>query len=118
MKNLIRRRMDPVPNVKIEIFIPEEYLEALGEALYQAGAGQIGNYDHCKSITRVEGTWRPLDQAHPFLGETGKLLSAAELKVEVNCAWERVPLVLAAIRRVHPYEEPVINVLPLLNHLF
>ena len=110
--------MNPVANVKIEIFIPEEYLEALGEALYQAGAGQIGNYDHCKSITHVEGTWRPLEQAHPFMGETGKVSSAHELKVEVNCTWERVSRVLEAIRKVHPYEEPLINILPLLNHHF
>jgi len=110
--------MDVIAVVKLEIFIPEEYLDALGEALYQAGAGRIGNYDHCKSITRVEGTWRPLEQAQPFMGETGKISRAAELKVEVNCASERVAETLEAIRKVHPYEEPVINVLPLLNHLF
>jgi hypothetical protein len=110
--------MEPTPNVKIEIFIPDDYLDVLGEALYQAGAGQIGNYDHCKSITRVEGTWRPLDEARPFMGEVGQISRASELKVEVNCAWGKVLAVLEAIRKVHPYEEPVINVLPLLNHLF
>jgi len=110
--------MDAVPNLKIEIFIPPEYLEALDEALFQSGAGRIGKYDHCKSITHVEGTWRPLEEAQPFNGEPGKISRAAELKVEVNCARELVPAVLAAIRRVHPYEEPVINVLPLFNHLF
>jgi hypothetical protein len=110
--------MDTIPNVKIEIFIPEDFLEILGEALYQAGAGQIGNYDHCKSITRVEGTWRPLEKAQPFMGETGQVSRASELKVEANCAWEKVPAVLAAIRKIHLYEEPVINILPLLNHLF
>jgi hypothetical protein len=66
----------------------------------------------------VEGTWRPLDEARPFMGEVGQISKARELKVEVNCAWEKVPAVLAAIRKVHPYEEPLINVLPLLNHLF
>ena len=110
--------MNPVPNVKIEIFIPEEYLEGLSEALYQAGAGVIGNYDHCKSITHVEGTWRPLEQANPFMGQMGQVSQASELKVEVNCPWEKVPAALKAIRKVHPYEEPLINVLPLLNHLF
>ena len=110
--------MEPVPTVKIEIFIPDDFLDVLEEALYQAGAGQIGNYDHCKCISRVEGTWRPLDEARPFMGEVGQISRAIELKVEVNCAWEKVPAVLEAIRIVHPYEEPVINVVPLLNHLF
>jgi hypothetical protein len=110
--------MEHVPVVKIEIFIPDAYLEILGEALYQAGAGEIGNYDHCKSITHVEGTWRPLEQANPFVGKVGQVAHANEVKVEVNCARERVPAVLEAIRKVHPYEEPLINILPLLNHLF
>lgn len=110
--------MESVPSVKIEVFIPEAYLDALDETLFQAGAGKIGDYDHCKSITRVEGTWRPLEQANPFMGKIDQISHASEVKVEVNCAWEAVSSVLQAIRKMHPYEEPVINVLPLLNHLF
>jgi hypothetical protein len=110
--------MEHPPVVKIEIFIPADYLEALGEVLSRAGAGRIGNYDRCMSIINVTGTWRPLEHATPFLGEIGKVCRGSELKVEVNCAWELVPAALAAIHAVHPYEEPVINVVPLLNHLF
>jgi hypothetical protein len=110
--------MEHPPVVKIEIFIPGDYLEPLAEALSQAGAGRIGNYDRCMSIINVTGTWRPLENANPFLGEIGKMCSGSELKVEVNCAWEQIPAALVAIRAVHPYEEPVINVVPLLNYLF
>ncbi|MCE1253077.1 MAG: YqfO family protein [Anaerolineae bacterium] len=110
--------MDLPPVVKLEIFIPADYLETLAEALHQAGAGKIGNYDHCMSIIDVTGTWRPLAEANPFLGEVGQICRGSELKIEVNCAVENVTAALSAIRRVHPYEEPVINIVPLLNHLF
>mgnify|MGYP000913127871 CR=1 FL=1 len=110
--------MELPPVVKIEIFIPDDCMDALAEALHGAGAGRIGNYDHCMSIINVTGTWRPLEEAKPFLGEVGKICRGSELKVEVNCAAENVPAALQAIRQVHPYEEPVINITPLLNHLF
>lgn len=110
--------MDLPPVVKLEIFIPESHLEALSQALHLAGAGRIGNYDYCKSYQVVRGTWRPLENANPYLGEHGQVCTGEELKVEVNCRSELVPAVLKAIRQVHPYEEPVINIFPLLNHLY
>ncbi len=104
--------------VKLEIFIPEEYVDALREALAGAGAGVIGNYDHCATLIHVRGYWRPLPGAAPYNGEMGRVSSAAEAKLEVRCPRERVNAALAAIRQVHPYEEPVINIIPLANHLF
>jgi hypothetical protein len=103
---------------KIEIFIPKDHIDLLLDALSEVGAGEIGNYDHCSSISSVRGTWRPLPGASPYDGEVGHLSSATEAKVEVNCRRERIPAALQAIRRIHPYEEPVINVIPLANHLF
>lgn len=106
------------PFVKFEIYIPAENLEELAEALYGAGVGKIGAYDHCLSITEVAGRWRPLENARPYLGESGQVFSGREIKVEANCARENAQAALQAIRRVHPYEEPVINILPMINHLF
>lgn len=104
-----------ITHAKLEIFAPPEAQEALQAALAEAGAGRIGNYDHCLSITRVQGYWRPLPGAEPYLGQVGQVQSAAEIKIEVNCPLEIVPAVLEAVRKVHPYEEPLINVVPLLN---
>ena len=101
--------------VKMEIFIPAEFLPALLDALAEAGAGQIGNYDHCASFWPVRGTWRPLPGSDPFLGEQGQLSEAEEVKVEVNCPRAVIPAAVAAVRRVHPYEEPVINLVPLVD---
>ena len=110
--------MEITPFVKIEIYIPPESLETISEALHQAGAGMIGAYDHCLSLTDVTGRWRPLDTANPYLGAKGQIFSGPEIKVDVKCAWENVQATLETIRKVHPYEEPVIHVIPLLNHLF
>ncbi|MDY0020732.1 MAG: YqfO family protein [Anaerolineae bacterium] len=101
--------------VKIEIFIPEDHVEVLRDALAEVGAGRIGNYDHCVSVTDVRGYWRPLDGATPYLGEVGAICAGTECKVEVTCPRALAEAALKAIRAVHPYEEPLINVIPLLN---
>ncbi len=106
-----------IETVKLEIFVPDEYVPALREALAGVGVGQIGNYDHCVSITQVSGYWRPLPGARPFAGEVGQISFGTESKIEANCPVSLVKPALAAIRAAHPYDEPLINVVPLLNHL-
>lgn len=103
---------------KLEIFIPETHLEPLREALCQADAGHIGKYDCCLSYSRVTGCWRPLEGSLPYLGREGELSVEEELKVEVACRTEQVDAVVEAVRKVHPYEEPVIHVIPLYRTSF
>lgn len=110
--------MESFTHAKLEIFIPAAFVSPLMDALAELGVGVIGNYDHCASLSPVRGQWRPLPGADPYDGEVGVLQTADEIKVETTCQRERVPAALEAIRRVHPYEEPVINVIPLANHLF
>jgi len=105
-------------DVKIEIFIPVDHVDKLRMALGEVGAGQIGDYDHCCSVIGVRGYWRPLAGAHPYQGEIGKIEEGVECKVEVNCKKELVRDTIRAIKSVHPYEEPVFNITPLLNYLF
>ena len=102
------------PYCKLEIFLPASHLPALQEALAQVDAGHIGKYDHCLTYSPVTGCWRPLPGTAPSLGQASELCTASELKVEVTCQSSRLEETLHAIRRVHPYEEPVINVIPLL----
>lgn len=98
---------------KLEIFIPETHLAALQQALQQVDAGHIGSYDCCLSYSRVTGCWRPLEGTKPYLGSIGEISVAPELKVEVVCHTARVDETVAAVKRVHPYEQPVIHVIPL-----
>lgn len=101
------------PFCKLEIFLPQTHLEALREALRKVDAGHIGRYDSCLSYSPVTSCWRPLEGAEPYLGEVGALCTQPELKVEVTCPTARLEETLAAVKAVHPYEEPVINVIPL-----
>ena len=101
--------------IKLEIFIPESHFSALQKALQDVDAGHIGNYDSCLSYSPVMGTWRPLEGTHPYIGEQNAVSCEPELKVEVTIRAERLKETVAAIKAVHPYEEPVINAIPLIG---
>jgi hypothetical protein len=107
--------MNKSPFYKLEIFVPEDCVDDVLEALAKTHAGEIGKYDHCASVSQVQSSWRPLEGARPALGEVGKLLSGTECKIEVNCREELLMEAIQAVREVHPYEEPVINIYPLAN---
>jgi len=100
--------------LKLEIFIPETHLKPLQLALQKADAGHIGNYDSCLSYSRVTGAWRPLDGADPYLGNVGEISEEEELMVEVRISSEKLKETMEAIKEVHPYEEPVIHIIPLI----
>ncbi len=110
--------MEDFTDVKLEIFAPQEFALKIRDELAKIGVGVIGNYDHCVAIYPVQGYFRPLPGANPFDGEVGKIKETVEYKIEVNCKRELVNDAIRAIRSVHPYEEPLINVVPLANHLF
>ena len=99
--------------LKHEIFIPETHLSALQSALREVEARHIGNYDCCLSYSPVMGTWRPLAGTTPYIGVEGQISCEPELKVEVTILAERFVETMETIKRVHPYEEPVINAIPL-----
>ncbi|WIH84463.1 cytochrome C biogenesis protein [Brachyspira pilosicoli] len=104
--------------VKIEVCIPEEYRDKLREALNDIGVLGVGNYDNVMSVTKVTGYWRPLKNANPFDGEINKLSKASEDKIEFATDINNVENAVKVIKEVHPYEEPVINIIPLINDRF
>lgn len=110
--------MQNFTDVKLEIFVPQEHALKIRDELAKAGVGVIGRYDHCVALTPVQGYFRPLPGSDPFEGEQGRISEVAEYKLEVDCRRELVSEALKVIRAVHPYEEPLINVIPLANHLF
>lgn len=101
--------------VKIAVFVPSTHGEAIRKALAEAGAGHIGNYDYCSFTSKGIGRFRPLDGAQPFIGESGKIEAVEEEKIEVICRYDLLNKALSAIQKAHPYEEPAIDVYPLLN---
>ena len=110
--------MNEFTDVKLEIFIPQDHAMKVADALSGIGVGVIGNYDHCMALIPVRGFFRPLPGSNPFEGEEGKLSEVAEYKLEINCKRELVNEAIKVLKSVHPYEEPLINIFPLANHLF
>ncbi|MPN42938.1 GTP cyclohydrolase 1 type 2 [bioreactor metagenome] len=110
--------MDDFLYCKIEIFIPETHLAILQDALGSVDAGHIGNYDSCLSYSKVTGCWRPLERSSPDIGRENILSSESELKVEVTCLRNNVDITIDAIKKIHPYEVPVINAIPLYRTSF
>ena len=100
---------------KLEIFIPESHLQILQQILRECDAGHIGNYDSCLSYSKVISTWRPLENTRPYIGSQNILSTENEIKVEVTCRIKDLDSIIPAIKKIHPYEEPVINVIPLLR---
>lgn len=100
--------------VKIVIYVPVTHAEKIRTALAHAGAGCIGLYDACSFSTKGIGRFRPLKGARPFTGKIGTIKTVHEERIETVCPGKTYKKVLKAIRAVHPYEEPAIDVLPLL----
>jgi hypothetical protein len=103
---------------KIEIYMPEDCVEPIRNEINKLGACKIGDYDHVMSVTKITGYWRPLENANPFVGEKGKINCGTECKVEVRCSANVIKQVLSKIYEIHPYEEPLINIIPLMNSAF
>lgn len=104
-----------VKNVKMELYVPEAYVEPIREALVRIGACRVGNYDHVVSYHSIKGTWRPLENSNPFNGAIGEICCGTEVKTEVRCPVELAERAVNTVKKIHPYEEPVINVIPLLE---
>lgn len=101
--------------VKVEVLLPEDYIEEIRNQLNDLGVLTVGNYDHVISCTTVKGYWRPLSAATPDEGEKGEISFGSECKMEFRCAKEKMEEVKALIENIHPYEEPVIHMIPLLS---
>lgn len=104
-----------INRVKIIVTIPAANLEEVRNAVCEAGAGIIGNYTHCSMSTKCIGTFKPTDEANPYIGESNKLEFVEEEKLEVVCDVEIVKKVIIKLREVHPYEEPAIDIIPLID---
>ncbi|MER7844700.1 hypothetical protein ABTZ03_12220 [Kitasatospora sp. NPDC096077] len=106
-----------MPRLKIEISVPESHVEQVVEALHAAGTGRTGEYARCSSVWRITGSWLPSPAARPHRGTAGEVERAEECRVESFCERGQAAAVLAAVRAVHPYEEAVVNFLPLYDPL-
>lgn len=102
-------------NRKLVVFVPREALDVVREALFAAGAGRIGDYEHCSWYTEGTGTFLGGEGTSPNVGQAGREERVAELRLETVFPADRQGEVLAALRRAHPYEEPAFDVYELVS---
>jgi len=95
---------------KLCVFVPESHLQAVKDALFEAGAGKIGNYENCCWQTRGQGQFKPLDNSQPYIGQNGQLEKVDEYKVELVVNDDIIKPVIANMIRAHPYEQPAYDI--------
>ena len=107
--------LEPRPDslVQIGVHTPEDHAEAVRQAMAEAGAGEIGRYDSCAFHSQGEGTFRALPGAAPFAGKVGELHREPEIRTTTVVPKHLASAVVAAVKKVHPYEEPAYDVTPL-----
>ena len=104
-----------IPRVKIVVTTPVENVDEVRSAICEVGAGTIGNYTDCSISTKCIGTFRPCNGANPYIGRNNHLEFVEENKLEIVCDVKLVKKVIKRLKKVHPYEEPAISIIPLLD---
>lgn len=95
----------------IGVYVPASHLETVKKALFEQGAGRLGNYDCCSWETRGTGQFRALEGSSPFVGQEGKIHRQEEYKLELICNNDILARVIDTIMRVHPYETPAYHLI-------
>ena len=105
-----------ITKVKICVMVPVGKTDEIRKIICNQGAGEIGtNYIECSTVTKCIGTFKPVNNAKPYIGKKDKLEFVEEEKLEVICKIQKVKEVVKKLREVHPYEEPAIDVIPLID---
>jgi hypothetical protein len=102
-------------NRKLVVFVPREALDAVRSALFDAGAGRIGEYERCSWYAEGTGTFLGGEETSPTIGERGREERVPEVRLETVYPVERERDVVRALRAAHPYEEPAFDLYPLLD---
>jgi hypothetical protein len=95
---------------KLSFFVPASHVEVVKGAVFAAGGGRIGVYDHCAWQVLGLGQFRPLEGSQPFIGQAGQVEQVEEWKVELVVADELIRSVVEALKQSHPYETPAYEV--------
>lgn len=100
---------------KLVTFVPPEAVEGVIDALADAGAGAIGDYERCSFRLRGTGTFRPSEAADPYSGTVGEDAAEDEFRVEMEVPRGRAGAVVRALHDAHPYEEAAYDLLPMIE---
>lgn len=111
------RILSPQNNLlkKLITFVPVAQADEVREALFAAGAGNIGNYSEVSFNGEGTGTYKANENANPFLGEAGKRHQEQEIKIEVIYPQNIENKLIAGLIMAHPYEEVAYDLYPITN---
>ena len=101
--------------LKLIYYVPESHLELTKQAIFAAGAGQLGNYEQCAWQVLGMGQFKPRDGAKPFIGQANRLETLPEWRVEILLAKQHAKAVRQALVQAHPYEEPAFEFIQLFD---
>ena len=112
------RVLEPKKDVlsKIVVFVPLDHKENVAEAMFKAGAGEIGNYSNVGFSIEGVGTFLPMEKATPFKGEKNELSIENEIRFEVLVSNHKLSNVISALLQTHPYEEVAYEVYDIRNN--
>lgn len=102
---------------KLCFYVPESHLEPVKSALFEAGAGKIGDYECCCWQVKGEGQFKPLEGSQPFIGRQGQIEQVDEYRVEMVCEQRIASDVIRALKRTHPYEEPAFDLIEVITRI-
>ncbi len=95
---------------KLCVFIPKSHVQQVKSAMFDAGAGKIGNYECCSWQTLGQGQFKAMQNSQAFIGQIGELETVDEYKVELVVQDPLIESVICAMKQAHPYEEPAYDV--------
>jgi len=101
--------------LKLVTFVPDNHSDQVRNALFNAGAGEIGSYNSCSYNVDGFGTFKATDDSNPYVGEKGNIHREQEIRIEVILPQFLTNQVIAALIKSHPYEEPAFDLIPLAN---
>jgi dinuclear metal center YbgI/SA1388 family protein len=100
---------------KIVTYCPSGHVERVRDAMFRAGGGRIGEYDQCSFNLSGHGTFRPSEEARPYVGQSGKMHTEPEIRIEMICPVHREQHVISEMISAHPYEEVAFDIFPVKN---
>ncbi|WP_335950249.1 NGG1p interacting factor NIF3 [Acinetobacter pittii] len=101
--------------LKLIYYVPDSHLESTKQAIFSAGAGGIGNYEHCAWQVKGIGQFKPVKGADPYIGELGELEQVDEWRVETIVIEANAKAVAKALKASHSYEEPAFEFIQIIE---
>lgn len=111
----ILKKMGAQEIIKLVVYVPSTDTKRVQEALFEAGAGNIGNYQDCSFILKGEGTFTPKENTNPYIGKINQREEVEEDRIETIVPKKYLQNVLKKMIEVHPYEEVAYDLFPLQN---